>query len=224
MVQVSTIINKISPILNQAFHKSIFYEHMRPNKLPSLAKLFGKKEEFNTPVTNPHASSPSGLLGSLLRWLYYTVDYTYGFYSKVLPKKAIRCCVWMFDRYYYDYLIDPKRGKIKLPRWLLKLGQFFIPEPDMILCLGTNAESIHRRKPELTLIEVERQVVELKKFCDSHKRAVWIDTGEDIKTSSNDALNKIISMMSKRFKSTNISIIDELFLFTSLNRFLPRGI
>ena len=39
----STIINKISPILNQAFHKSIFYEHMRPNKLPSLAKLFGKR-------------------------------------------------------------------------------------------------------------------------------------------------------------------------------------
>ena len=84
------------------------------------------------------------------------------FLFKSLAKKAIRCCVWMFDRYYYDYLIDPKRGKIKLPRWLLKLGQFFIPEPDMILCLGTNAESIHRRKPELTLIEVERQVVELK--------------------------------------------------------------
>jgi len=195
----STLINKITPILNQAFHNSIFYEHMRPNKLPSIAKLFGKKEEFNKPVTNPHASSSSGLLGSLLRWMYYMLDYTIGFYLKVWPKKAINSCVWVFDRYYYDYLIDPKRGRIKLPRWLLQLGQIFIPEPDLILCLGTNHESIHKRKPELTLIEVERQVLELKKFCDSHNRAVWIDTGKDINSSCYDALDIIINMMSKRF-------------------------
>ena len=104
----STIISKITPILNQAFHKSTYYEHMRPNKLPSIAKLFGKKEEFNKPVTNPHASSSSGLLGSLLRWLYYTIDYTIGFFLKVWPKKAIRSWVWVFDRYYYDrgYVYD----------------------------------------------------------------------------------------------------------------------
>ena len=196
----STIIEEITPTLNQAFHKAVYYEHMRPNKLPSIAGLFGRKEEFNAPVTNPHGSSTSGFFGSLLRWLYYTLDYTFGFYLKVWPKKAIRSCVWIFDRYYYDYLIDPKRGRIKLPRWLLKLGQFIIPEPDIILCLGADAGEIHQRKPELPLAEVERQVLELKTFCDSHKKAVWIDTGKEIKTSSNDALEVINTMMSKRFE------------------------
>ena len=196
----STIIEEITPTLKQAFHKAVYYEHMRPNKFPSIAGLFGRKEEFSAPVTNPHGSSSSGFFGSLLRWLYYTLDYTFGFYLKVWPKKAIRSCVWIFDRYYYDFLIDPKRGRIKLPKWILKVGQFIIPEPDIILCLGTDAASIHKRKPELTLQEVERQVIELKSFCNSHKRAVWIYTGKDINISANDALDTIIRMMSKRFK------------------------
>lgn len=201
----STIIENISPILSKAFHNAVYYEHMRPNKLPSIARLFGKKEEFNKLVTNPHGSSSSGFLGSLLRWLYYTFDYTFGFYSKVWPKKAICSCVWIFDRYYYDFLIDSKRGRIKLPRWLLKLGEFFVPEPDLILCLGTDAQTIYKRKPELSLDEVERQVLGLKKFCDSNRRAVWIDTGKDIDISSYDALDVIITMMSKRFGSLNNS-------------------
>ena len=196
----STIIEKIKPALNDAFHNAVYYEHMRPNKLPSIARLMGNKEEFNGPVSNPHGSSPSGFFGSLLRWSYYMLDYTFGFYLKIWPKKAIRSCVWIFDRYYYDFLIDPKRGRIKLPKWILKVGQFIIPEPDIILCLGTDAASIHKRKPELTLQEVERQVIELKSFCNSHKRAVWIDTGKDINISANDALDTIIRMMSKRFK------------------------
>ena len=199
----TTIINSITPKLNKAFHKAIYYEHMRPNRLISIARLLGKKEEFRGPVTNPHGSSTSGYLGSLLRWSYYMLDYTFGFYLKVWPKKSIRSCAWIFDRYYYDYLIDPKRGRINLPTWILKFGQVIIPEPDIILCLGTDAKSIHKRKPELTLKEVERQVLGLKAFCVSHKKAVWIDTGKDIETSSNDTLDAITTMMAKRFESLN---------------------
>ena len=201
----STIIENIKPPLLDGFHKAVYYEHMRPNKYPSIAKLLGNQVDFNEPITNPHGSKTSGFFGSLLRFLYYTLDYTFGFYLKVWPKKATRSCVWIFDRYYYDYLMDPKRARIKLPRWILKLGQFLIPEPDLILCLGTEAKAIHERKPELTLQEVERQVAALKQFSQSHKRAIWIDTGKDIETSTNDAMEAIINMMAKRFEMVNLS-------------------
>lgn len=201
----STIIEKITPLLNEAFHNGVNYEHMRPNKLPSIAKLFGKKEAFSETVSNPHGSSASGFIGSLVRWLYYLLDYTFGFYLKIWPKKAIKSCVWIFDRYYYDYIIDPKRARIKLPHWILKLGQILIPEPDLILCLGTEAKVIHERKPELALEEVERQVNTLNKFCESHNRAVWIDTGKNIDTSASDAMDAIINTMAKRFESLNLS-------------------
>lgn len=201
----STIVENIRPTLNNAFHKAVYYEHMRPKKFLSIARLLGKKERFSGPVTNPHGSEPSGLVGSFVRWFYYMLDYTLGYYLKIYPKKAIRCCVWIFDRYYYDYLIDPKRGRIDLPQWILKLGQFIIPEPDLILCLGTHAEIIHNRKPELPLKEVERQVAELKRFCNSHKRAVWIDTTNSIETSSDDAMAAIIKVMAKRFDSIKLN-------------------
>ena len=201
----STIINIIQPLLNKAFHKKVYYEHMRPNQIPSIARLLGKKEQFNGPVTNPHEKEPSKLLVSLIRWGYYMIDYTLGYYLKVFPTKAIRSCVWIFDRYYYDYLIDPKRGRINLPQWILKLGQLIIPEPDIIICLGADSETIHNRKPELTLKEVERQVIALKLFCQSHKKAVWVDTGKSIDKSSNEALNAIIKVMGKRFESVKLS-------------------
>lgn len=198
----STIINAIRPVLDEAFHKAVYYEHLRPNRLPSLAKLLGKKEDFNGTVSNPHKESTSGLVGSLFRWVYYLIDYTIGFYLKVFPKKVIRSCVWLFDRYYYDYLIDPKRTRVSLPKWLLKIGQRLIPEPDMIICLGTDAQKIHQRKPELPLAEIERQVSALKLFSSKNKRAFWIDTGSSIDDSSKQVLQFIIEQMSNRFKNT----------------------
>ena len=199
----STIIKNIKPVLLDAFHGAVYYEHLRPNKFPSIASLMGKHKTFAGPVTDPHGSASSGFLGSFARWSYYMLDYTFGFYLKIYPKKAIRSCVWIFDRYYYEYLIDPKRGRVKLPKWILKLGQFIIPEPDLILCLGADAQTIYQRKPELSLFEIERQVAELKKFCKSHKRAVWIDTGKSVENSSQDTINSIIDRMGQRFESVN---------------------
>lgn len=201
----STLINAIAPALSEAFHRAVYYEHMRPNKIPSIARLFGRKEQVKGPVANPHNAPVSGFLGSLVRWGYYMFDYTFGFYLKVYPKKAIRSCVWIFDRYYYDYLIDPKRARINLQWWLLKLGQKLIPEPDLILCLGASPEAIHQRKPELPLIEVKRQVKVMKGFCKNHKRAVWIDTGQSPEASANDAIEVIIEKMAERFEQIDLS-------------------
>jgi len=199
----STIIDSITPALSDAFHKAVYYEHMRPNYFPSIARLFGNKSDFNKPVTDPHGSAPSGFLGSFVRWSYYLIDYTVGYYRKVLPKKAIRTCVWIFDRYYYDYLIDPLRSRMKLPHWLFKFGQLLIPEPDLIVCLGAEAEVIHLRKPELPLPEVERQIIKLKQFCEKHERAVWINTGKNVDESSQDTFEAILEVMARRFNDYN---------------------
>lgn len=201
----STIIDYIKPFLNEAFHDKVYYEHMRPNFIPSIARLFGKKDTQSGPVTNPHGSSTSGFLGSFFRWAYYLLDYTFGYYIKVLPKKTFKSCIWIFDRYYYDYLIDPKRARIKLPIWILKIGQLLIPEPDIIICLGADPAIIHSRKPELPLPEIERQVKALKKFSENHRRAVWVDTGITIEESRDAALHHIVKVMAERFEQVKLA-------------------
>ncbi len=196
----STIIDKVSALLGETFHNAVYYRHLRPGLLPPLSRFRGKEAISTGPVIDPHASQPSGFSGSLLRWTYYLTDYTMGYYMKVLPKKATKACVFIFDRYYYDYYIDKRRSRINLPNWIIRIGQALMPEPDIIVCLGADPLTIHSRKPELPLPEIDRQITALKKFCTRHKRAVWIDTGKSIEESSKDALKEIMKMMAKRFE------------------------
>ena len=195
----STIIEGIRPPLESALHAKLNYEHMRPNLLPSIARLFGRQTE-DGPVTNPHGSKPSGFLGSFLRLSYYSLDYILGHWFKVYPAKVKRPCLYVFDRYFYDFIIDPARSRISLPKWLIKLFAVLIPAPDLILCLGADPAVIQARKPELPLIEVERQVRELKKFCDSSPRAVWIDTAQPIEKSVDQTLETITDRMAARYE------------------------
>ena len=202
----STIIHGIEPIMEAALHKKLKYEHLRPNLLPSIARLFGRPGTTG-PVTDPHAGRPCGFLSSLARLLYYSLDYTFGYWFKVYPALVKKQNLYVFDRYYCDYLIDPRRSRIRLPRWLIKTVGVFIPQPDLILCLGTDPKVIHARKPELPPEEVERQVADLRQFCQQNRRAVWIDTGCSIEESVDKALAAITSRMAaryeKRCKSTN---------------------
>lgn len=202
----STIIEAITPVLEQAFHKGVRYEHMRPNYLPSLAVLTGKrnKETAIEVCTNPHGSKPSGFIGSLLRVSYYWLDYTYGYFRKVYFDKSVKNHVWIFDRYFYDYINDPQRACIRLPKWLLKCYGVFVPNPDLTVCLGTDPDKIHARKPELPIEEVQRQVETLKAFARKNKKAVWVDTGCSIEESVNQVMTAILNMMSQRFANTKL--------------------
>ncbi len=194
----STLISEIIPILKKNFGDSVYYEHMRPNKLPSLAKLFGLKNTTSIDTTKPHASSSSGFIDSLLRWSYYMLDYLIGYFLKVyLLKFRLIKSAYIFDRYYYDYLLDSKRTRVSLPKFLLKFGQSIIPEPDIIFCLIADPDLIFKRKPELSLVEIERQVKELKIFCKKNKHARLINTGDTVQHSVNDcnkALNEIFNL------------------------------
>lgn len=199
----SAIINAITPWLNQGFHNSVVYNHLRPHLLPDIAVLLRKRDadEKVEVVSHPHAGTPSGFVGSLARWLYYMHDYTWGYLIKVWPKIRIRSYVYIFDRYYYDYYIDPRRSSTKLPHWILRVGEFCIPKPDLILCLGGEPEKIYARKPETSIEEVTRQTEELKRFAAKRKNAVWIDTTQPIENSICDAKDAILDVMSERFKN-----------------------
>lgn len=202
----SFIINSITPVLDEAFHNGIRYEHMRPNYLPSLAVAMGKKkaDEPTGVCSNPHGSKPSGFIGSLIRLTYYWIDYTWGYFKKVFLDKAFKTHVWIFDRYYYDYYIDQRRARLNLPNWLLKFYGFFVPAPDLTICLGGDPEKIYARKPETSLEEVKRQTEVLKEFASTHKKAVWVDTTTTPEESIKAAKDAIVKMMSKRFANTKL--------------------
>lgn len=201
----SFIINSITPILNGAFHNGVVYNHLRPNVIPDIAELMGKRKKAEkdkvTVVSDPHAGKQSGFIGSFIRWSYYMIDYTFGYLKSVWPAIHTKSKVFVFDRYYYEYYFDQKRSHTSLPKWILRIGEWMLPKPDMILCLGGDPQKIYERKPETSLEEVTRQTDVLKDFCAKRRNAVWVDTTTAPEESIRCAMNAICKMMSHRFKN-----------------------
>lgn len=205
----STIINAITPWLDECFHHGVVYNHLRPNAIPDLGVVLGKKEapkKGETPKVNdnPHGLKPSGFVGSLIRWSYYMIDYTFGYLKKVWPKVHTKSNVFIFDRYYYDYYIDQHRLRTSLSHWVLRIGECFVPTPDLTLCLGGDPAKIYERKPETSLEEVTRQTEALRHFCAKRKRAVWIDTTLQPEESIQMAKEAIVKMLTPRFKNVKL--------------------
>lgn len=205
----SFIIDSITPILNGAFHNGVVYNHLRPKWLPDIAVILGKRKkatpgEEEMVVSDPHAGKQSGLAMSLVRWGWYMLDYTFGYMKKVWLQVHSKSKVFIFDRYYYEFFLDQKRSHVKLPNWIVRIGEFFIPKPDLILCLGGNPEKIYARKPETSLEEVARQTKVLKEFCNERKNAVWVDTTVKPEESIDAAMKAITVVMGNRFKIEDI--------------------
>jgi len=201
----STIIKSITKYLLESFHNSVEYNHLRPNLIPDIGVLVKKRSKTNNLViNNPHMQTQSGFIISLIRILYYLFDYSLGYLFKVYFYIKLKSNFFIFDRYYYDYYFDQKRYRIKLPNFFIRLGEFFVPKIDLIICLGSKSEIIYKRKPETSLDEVEKQINLLKIFCKSRKNAVWIDTGVNIEESVNLVMKEIVQMMHERFKKENL--------------------
>jgi len=192
----SFIINAITPKIEKLGYE-VIYNHLRPNAIPDLGVLLGKKKAKKKGevivVSDPHKGKQSGLLGSLFRWGYYMIDYTFGYMKNVWLYKNGK--VFIFDRYYYEYYFDQKRSRTNLPLWIVRIGECLIPSPDVILCLGGDPEKIYARKPETSLEEVQRQTDVLKAFCENHLNAVWIETTVEPTKSIDSAMNAINKTM-----------------------------
>ena len=173
----STVLAAIRPLLMSATHKAFRVQHLKPDLLPPLAYLKGRKTVSTGPVTDPHGSTPSGFLGSLFRLLYLVADYVLGYWLKVVPLTAkIPTALYVFDRYAYDILLDPKRFRISLPQWIIRLALVCVPRPDLIICLVGDPGVIAERKKELPMAEVCRQVAALTRFAETKHSAVLIST------------------------------------------------
>jgi len=144
----TTQINLLSENLRGIYSDKIRLFHFRPS-------IFYKKPQNDT-VINPHDQLKSNYIRDLIKLFYYIFIYNYGFLIQVLPFVAKNGLV-IFDRYYYDLLVDQKRFRMNLPQNLIKFFSHFIPKPDLIFFLDTNPEIAFARKRELNIKELERQ-------------------------------------------------------------------
>ena len=154
----TTVIDLLIENLGEVFRKAHVYFHFRPmlfGNLGEVAHSAGIKKEVDRSYEKPHRGGKTGLLSSLLRLGYYSVDYLLGYFLRVKPVTRITRLA-IFDRYYTDIICDSRRSRIYLPvKFLYGWGRCFIPSLDYNILLTAHTDTILGRKNELNREGIE---------------------------------------------------------------------
>lgn len=163
---------RLSTLFTPAYQRHL---HWRPRWLPAPGSLAGGGAE-PTMVTEPHLKPLRGKPSSVFRLLYFWLDYVLGHWIRVRPLLA-RGGLVTFDRYYQDFLVDPRRYRLDVPSWFIRLLGRVVPQPELVFILDAPAAVLYRRKQELPEAEIERQLVALRTLAaeNSSVRIVRVD-------------------------------------------------
>ncbi|MDA7519085.1 hypothetical protein N8522_03770 [Akkermansiaceae bacterium] len=163
-----------------------------------LPKLSPDVRVSTTVVTDPHGEPPKSALLSYLQlgkiisfWWWANLGY-------LLHLRAKKEMV-LSDRFYPDLLADPRRyrygGSLKIARLAFKL----IPRPDRVVVLHTEAETILRRKQEVSPDELKRQLDRYQEIADEWSdRAKLVDCGQEVEAVVEQVLEIALEALAKR--------------------------
>lgn len=181
----TTIINGVKKELTEVF---------RQNK---QFHLFPKEGKETAPTIDPHAEKPRGFMGSILKLLYFFFLYTKGYWLKIYPLK-IRSTLVIFDRYFQDQLVDPRRYRHGAGLFWVKLVGLFIPKPDLWILLDAPAEVIQKRKSEVPPEETTWQLKAYNELFETLKNAYVINANQTPEQVIYDTEKVIIDYMQRR--------------------------
>ena len=178
----TTFIDGLTVTLAELFNTDIekmHVYHFRPTVLPNLGAV-GEKAgvmEQDKDFTNPHRNKPANPISSFVRMVYYWIDYLIGGF--VCIRKDVQFDKFtIFDRYIYDFIVDPVRSRIGLPRWIRVLFSKLVYKPKFVFVMMADTDVIYKRKQELTREEITRQLGEFKRLADSGKRFVELNANQ----------------------------------------------
>ncbi|MDA7880805.1 hypothetical protein N9A94_00690 [Akkermansiaceae bacterium] len=186
----STVIENLKEKIRLSRLK-IFSVHWLPN-------LSSKTRPSQGVETDPHAHPPKSSFFSCLQlikifsfWWLASVRYLFHLRAK---REAV-----LSDRFYLDLLADPRRYRYGAGLGLAKLVFRFLPKPDRVIILHTDAETILARKEEVSRGELERQLGSYRNLVeDDEHRAVLVDCGGDPDKVSGKVLEHIFVELKKR--------------------------
>ncbi len=175
--------------------------HFRPTVLPNLGAV-GEKVgvmEQDKDWTNPHRGKAANPLSSLARIAYYTMDYLIGW--QICVRKDVHYDRFsIFDRYSYDFIVDPLRTKLGLPKWVRKFFVRLTPQPKIVFILDADPDVIYSRKQELTKEEIARQLSVYRELEQSHKRYVRVDAQQNPEEMAKQALKYILRQYTEKLE------------------------
>jgi thymidylate kinase len=147
----STILGEMRELLQEKYRRKVVVLRHRPCLLPILsAWKYGKEAAEKKIVSSlPRKGNNQSRLSSLFRFGYYYADYLLG-QLLIYAKYTLRGYVVLYDRYYFDFIVDGKRSNILLRPSFIRQLYRFVYKPQLNVFLYAAPEVILKRKQELT--------------------------------------------------------------------------
>jgi thymidylate kinase len=139
----------------------------RPGLLP-------RRKSRGSP-SEPHRHAAYPPLLSVAKILYYVADFYLGWLVQVRP--FVRRGGWVLvERGWWDVLVDPRRYRLSLPRWLRRSLAHVLPRPSLVLVLSAPTAVITARKAQLSEAELMRQMKTWHDILPSKQKRLYLDT------------------------------------------------
>jgi thymidylate kinase len=204
----STIMARVEEDLGDAFWMKKQY-HKRPLSTPfRWLRRYGLRppgeaeweKESGAEATGftPHALPSRGAAYSLAKLTFWWVDFVFlGYLAEFLPKLTSPNLL-MFDRYYQDLLVDPRRYHYGGPMKLARLVGKLIPQPHLVIVLDAPPEVLLARKQELPIEEATRQREAYVELARTLPNGHVVDTSGTLDQAAAEAERIILDHMAGR--------------------------
>lgn len=175
----STVLENVRVTLQKKYRQKTVVLRHRPSLLPILSSIkHGKKKAENLTSQNlPRQGQNTSTISSLIRFMYYYFDYIVGQYY-IYFRYTLRGYTVLYDRYYFDFIIDSKRSNITLPKPILRWCYYFVFKPNVNVFLYAPADIILSRKQEMSKNDIQQLTGEYRELFDelgkSNKKQQYI--------------------------------------------------
>jgi thymidylate kinase len=149
------------------------------------------------PVTDPHGRPARGPVVSLGFFGLHWLEFFLGSHVRLRPM-TFRGGLVLIDRFYYDFFVDQRRYRLRVPKPIVHLGHFFLKKPDLVVLLDAPAELLQRRKQEVPLAETERQRAGYLQVVRSLKNGRIMDATQPPEKVGADINRAILDFMAER--------------------------
>jgi thymidylate kinase len=169
-----------------------FYFHGQVSFLPELKKLksFFKKDKNIFVKTKINKDEPIQSIKNVkLKYVYctyYAINQLFLYPTLLILKWRNRIIIG--DRYFYDYYYQ-NGFNWKSVRYLNFLTRC-IPKPDITVVLRNNPDTIYKRKPEISVSEIERQIKLISQYKERFYNVQEITTNSSIEDISRQIIKK----------------------------------
>lgn len=165
----------------------MLYQHWRP-------VLDQNAKNNTTTVEDPHAQPSRSAVSSWARICILVSIWRLSFWGHLKKVRAAGKLI-IFDRFYGDLLVDPKRYRYGGGRWFSSCAFKLMPKPNLVILLNARAEVLYARKPEVEIEELKRIVARYQKYVSSLKNGLVIDAEQSVEDVVKDVQSAVQNIL-----------------------------